>query len=75
MERFTIPYHLLMDENGTTIFLKNLLPNTRYRYMLSVVSNTSLIAEPFEGMFVTLDNLTSTAVEELELQSTLISGY
>lgn len=53
------PYHLQTDQGGKTFLLKDLLSNSTYKYNLSVfIGNNSLIAEPINGTFVTLNNET-----------------
>ena len=52
-------YHLISDKNGSIVVLRELEVNSVYEYQVFVYNATTLIIKPVNGIFKTLNNITT----------------
>ena len=52
-------YHLMSDKNGSIVVLRELEVNSVYEYQVFVYNATTLVIKPVNGIFKTLNNITT----------------
>ena len=52
-------YNLISDKNGSIVVLRELEVNSVYEYQVFVYNTTTLVIKPVNGIFKTLNNITT----------------